>query len=154
MACLKSTAIAKSSARTILDRQAAVVRLETGAQLTSIKDELLIEGLQDEVSVAWVYSVTRARHPSSPEVLRQLSIGIVAELLAEELMVAGDLVDDGSCVVVRPWTESPGSAIVRIARAWVADWPDTKPDLNSIAYLVSTDSGRIAGEAALARSEQ
>lgn len=118
--------------------------------MVNIKDELLIEGLDDWIDATWTYSEVRSYHPAAPDVLRQLSIGIIAELLSGGLMVAGDMVTQGEYGIFRAWDLSPGDSIVRITNAWVEESPYEKPDSYSIVWLENTDLGKALGEAALA----
>lgn len=111
----------------------------------SPKEGILIEGLVDWVYAAWVTNYAWDDVPQS--LLRTTAIGLIAELLVEGLMIAGDADRNGH----HPWACTTGEAIERITRDWMTQWPDEVPDPGDIVWLANTPAGDEIARAALAR---
>ena len=109
--------------------------------MVSVKEELLLEGLVDWFHPNWVHSTVSAMNPGDPESVRQQSIGVVAELISEGLVTAGDVGGDA-------WDCTPGDAIARITKEWLSRWPTERPAGDEIAWFQITDLGRKRGEEA------
>ena len=77
----------------------------------SLVDDLLTRGLDDWIYDAEVYSIAMRSGLSDPVRLRELSIGLIVEVLISGLMVAGEY--DGS--TFRRWECSTNDAIVRLS---------------------------------------
>jgi uncharacterized protein YuzE len=92
-------------------------------------------------------NVVKRAGVKSAEGVRALAIGLIAHLLANGLMVAGDVDDFG----FHQWPGSPGDAIVRIVQSW--DPAEPYPTPGSVAWLNCTPKGEALGEAALKRIE-
>ena len=113
----------------------------------SPKDDVLVGGLDDWASAAWVYESTRLSGLSDQALRRELALGLIAELLVEGLVVAGDVDEHGH----RPWACSPGEAIARITREWVTEWSGEVPTPGAIVWFANTDEGDLVANAVLAR---
>lgn len=81
------------------------------------------------------------------ESLKPLAIGLVAEVLLGELMVAGDFVNNE--FVQRPL--QPAKALAEIVRDWEANWFSNPPDIGTVVYLRNTDLGNSIALSVLAR---
>lgn len=111
------------------------------------KEDVLVGGLDDWAYAGWVYGSTRHSGLVDPESRRALSIGLIAELVMEGLMVPGD-VDDGG---FHPWDLAPGASVERITRLWLNDWHDEIPPPGAIVWLENTDAGDVIARSVLAR---
>jgi hypothetical protein len=87
----------------------------------TIKEELLIEGLQVEGNLNWIYSEVWNRLPLTNSFVRGLSLGLIMEMLTEDLVTVGNI-DAGEL-----WSGTNGDAVIRIASEWVRDWPEGPP---------------------------
>jgi hypothetical protein len=113
----------------------------------ALREDVLVGGLDDWADAGWVYQSTHLAGITDPLQRRTLSIGLIAELLVEELMIAGDVDERGH----HPWPHSPGDAIAQITRTWLAEWPDNIPRPGAIVWLANTETGNRVGRAVLAR---
>lgn len=111
------------------------------------KEDVLVGGLADWAYAAWVYGSTRLAGLVEPEQRRTLALGLIAELLVEGLMVAGDVDETGH----HPWQCSPGEAIERITREWLTEWGAETPTPGAIVWLAITETGRERAHLVLAR---
>jgi len=84
----------------------------------TIKEELLIEGLQVEGNLNWIYSEVWNNFPLTNSLVRALSLGLIMEMLTDGLVTVGNI-DAGEL-----WLGTNGDAVIRIASEWVRDWPD------------------------------
>lgn len=109
------------------------------------KEDVLIAGLDDWIYASWV--TNSARRVTGQAHLRTFTIGLIAELLVEGLMLAGDAGPDGH----HPWPCSPGEAIERITREWLTEWGDDVPTPGAIVWLSNTQAGNKMAEDSLAR---
>lgn len=111
----------------------------------TLLEDLLASGVDDWVYAAEVYGIA-ARSGLTGENLRMLAVGLIAEALAEGLVVPGEYDGDGH----RPWDCTTGEAIVRIAQEW-RPWGGEPPTPGAIVWLDLTAAGRAIGEAVLER---
>jgi hypothetical protein len=111
------------------------------------KEHVLVGGLDDWADAGCIYGSTSLSGLTDPLQRRALTIGLIAELLIENLMIAGDVDEQGH----HPWPHSPGEAIEQITRTSLAEWPDTTPTPGAIVWLANTEAGNRAGRAVLAR---
>jgi hypothetical protein len=95
-----------------------------------------------------VYQIARRSGITDPSQLRQLSIGIIADLLLGGLAIAGEY----NGTEHRAWECSSGEAVARIAEDWL-HWGDDAPTPGAIVWLDLTAAGREIGEAVLAREQ-
>src|SRR6478609_10046208 len=94
----------------------------------SLVEDLLVSGLDDPAYAAWVFGLATTAGLVSRSQLRQLSIGIISEVICQGLMVPGDHDRDGH----HPWDCAAGAAIERITREWILDWSDEVPTPGAI----------------------
>jgi len=112
----------------------------------SLREDVLANGVDDWVDAGWLRQIAQRSAVQDGSQLRQLSIGLIAELLVEELVVAGSL-NGGKHIV---WDCTPGEALVWVVDAW-KEWGDEPPTPGAIAWLDLTEAGRAIGEAVLRR---
>ncbi len=113
--------------------------------LRTAKEDVLIGGLDDDISAEWV--LTSIWDDVTPDNRRPLGIGLIAELLVENCVVAGDIDKDG----FHQWGCSVGESIERITREWLCEWGDELPTPGAIVWLVNTELGNQVARRALAR---
>jgi len=114
----------------------------------TLTEDLLARAAEDWVSAAEVIDVVRRSGLTEPADLRDLSVGLIARLLAQDLVVAGDISDRGHV----PWSITPGEAVLRIAALWARmDDPFVMP--GQIVWLDTTATGQEIGEAVWRREE-
>ena len=114
-------------------------------------DVTLEEDILWRAFVAWVpdsevMAVARRTGIQDPGTLRDLSIGLIARLLVQELVVAGHLGEDGFV----QWEGSPADAVQRITAEW-AKAPSPLVVLGEIVWLCATPTGEAIGEAVCRR---
>ncbi|GAB3610302.1 hypothetical protein GCM10027414_24280 [Humibacter ginsengiterrae] len=109
------------------------------------KEDVLIGGLEDWIYASWVSNSIWDLVAS--QYRRTLTIGLIAELLVEGLMVAGDVDDQGH----HPWACSIGEAIERIALEWLTEWRDEIPTPGAVVWLANTPAGDAIARNALRR---
>lgn len=114
------------------------------------QEDVLVGGLDDWADAGWVYQSTSLAGITDSIQRRTLAIGLIAELLVEGLMLAGDVDEHGH----HPWPHSVGDAIERITRTWLTEWPDEIPTPGAIAWLANTEAGNRAGREVLAREAE
>lgn len=76
----------------------------------SVRDGALLEGRDDYVAASWVYSLAMESGARSDADRGALAVGVVSELIATKLMVAGDLGSRG----FQPWDGDEGEAVKRV----------------------------------------
>jgi hypothetical protein len=113
------------------------------------KEDLLVGGLYEPAYASWVCASASLAGIHNRTQLRTFSIGLIAEVLVEGLMIAGDYDRDGH----HPWRHSPGEAIERITREWLTEWRDDTPPPGAIVWLANTEEGNRIGRTVLAREE-
>jgi hypothetical protein len=106
-----------------------------------------VGGLDDWQYVSWIYGSTRLAGLRESASRRTFALGLIAELLVEGLMVAGDVDEQGH----HPWPCSPGEAIERIAREWLTEWGDELPTPGAIAWFANTPRGNEIAQTVLRR---
>jgi hypothetical protein len=109
------------------------------------KEDVLVGGLDDWIYASWV--TNSIWDLTTPENRRTLTIGLIAELLVEGLMVPGDVDYQGH----HPWPHSPGDAIERITREWLTEWREEVPAPGAIVWLANTAAGDEIARRVLAR---
>jgi hypothetical protein len=110
-------------------------------------EDLLVSGLDDVAYAGWVRQIASQSGIADADQLRELSLGIIAEVIAQGLVVPGDYDRDGH----HPWPHSPGEAIERITRAWLTEWRSEIPPPGAIVWLANTEAGTEIGRRVLAR---
>ncbi len=107
--------------------------------LRTVVEELVVSGLVDWVYESWVYSTVIDLTPLlNFEDRRLYTIGTIAELIANDLMVAGQLDETGA---FRSWELSAGNAIARVVERWNRDWNGQVPTPGAVVWLSSTEAG-------------
>jgi hypothetical protein len=106
-----------------------------------LAEDLLARAAEDWVSAAEAIDLVRSAGMADPSDCRDLAVGLIARLLGEGLILAGDI--EG--LEHSPWPLSTGEAILRIASEWasVSD-PFVMP--GSIVWLDTTPEGLAIGE--------
>jgi hypothetical protein len=111
----------------------------------TLEEDLLARAAEDWVHPAELLEVVRRRGIEDPELQRHLAVGLVAKLVAQGLIVVGD-VGDGHV----PWACSPGDAVLRLARDW-AERQDPSVMPGELFWLDTTPAGQAVGEAVWSR---
>lgn len=109
------------------------------------KADVLIGGLDDWIYASWV--TNSIWELTEPKWRRTMTIGLIAELLTEGLMIAGDVDSNGH----HPWPCTTGEAIGRITRDWLTDWKDEIPTPGAIVWLANTPAGNDLARKVLGR---
>jgi hypothetical protein len=117
----------------------------TTARSRTPVEELLVEGLDDWLYASWI--TTPIRSVTTVSHRRTMALGLIAEMLVDGLMVAGDVVDGRH----QAWPCSTGEAIERITRVWLQDWRDELPTPGAIVWFDITDKGADLARQVLAR---
>jgi hypothetical protein len=107
-------------------------------------EDVLAYGAEDWVSIDWIIKVAQRANPPTDESLRMVALGLIASVLANGLMVAGDVDDEG----FHPWEMSGDNAMRRIVANWQAAGlrPD---DPYAVAWFSTTEEGDKIGQAVL-----
>ncbi len=107
----------------------------------TLAEDLLARAAEDWVSAAEVIDLVRTSGVTDPSDCRDLAVGLIARLLAEQLVSAGDI--EG--VEHWPWPLSTAEALLRIATEWASESdPFVMP--GSIVWLNTTPRGQAIGE--------
>ena len=110
-------------------------------------EDLLVSGLDDPAYAGWVRGIATQSGLTNSEHLRELSLGIIVEVICMGLMIPGDYDQDGH----HPWPHSMGDAIERISREWLEEWADDVPTPGAIVWLANTESGNEVAQRVLER---
>lgn len=116
----------------------------------SLIEKLLVDGLDDYGSANWVVAIAR-RELNIADIrdLRAISLGLIAELLMEGLMVAGDLEFH-----FYPWDLEPHAALRRIIDEWLEWGLEESPTPGAICWLDNTEKGNEIARRAFEREKQ
>ncbi len=112
----------------------------------TLAEDVLANGIDDWVYAGWVHQIVRRSGVADPAQLRELAVGLIAELIVSGLVVPGEYDGDTH----QPWECSAGEAIVRITEAWLA-WGDSAPTPGAIVWLALSPAGAALGAAVLQR---
>lgn len=108
----------------------------------TLAEDLLGRMAEDWVSAAEVINLVRQSGVTESSDCRDLAVGLIARLLVEELISAGDI--EG--VEHVPWPLSTAEVILRITLDWASvTEPFVMP--GSIVWLNTTPRGQSIGEA-------
>ncbi|MGL5861543.1 MAG: hypothetical protein ACRCY9_09855, partial [Phycicoccus sp.] len=121
-------------------------RLMASAERTP-KEDLLVGGLDDWADAGWALQAARLSGETEAVALRDVTLDLIAEVLREGLMVAGDVVAGGHV----PWHGSAEEVAERISREWLDEWGVEVPTPGSIMWLDNTPAGDEIAHAVLAR---
>lgn len=114
----------------------------------TLEEDLLARAAEDWVHPSELLNVVRRSGASSPSDLRDLAVGLLARMLAEHLVVVGDV---GDAHV--PWSGTHGEILQRIVREWTdRDDPYVMP--GELFWVDTTGTGQALGEAVLARESR
>lgn len=108
-------------------------------------DELVIRATEDWVQPADVFDVARFAGDRDEDAYVETAVLLVAELLSQGLVVAGDVDASG----FRPWALTVEESIGRIGATWRSDH-DAAPGSFGV-WLAATPAGLARGEDALSR---
>ena len=111
----------------------------------SVKNHALMVAYEDWLDPGSTLSIASEKALDDNE-QRQLSIGVIAELLVEKLVVPGYMLPGW---IHAPWDGSAGDAIARIAAEWSSDFADKTLFPGAIVWLAITDKGRSQAESIL-----
>ena len=111
------------------------------------KEDLLVGGLTDWADASWAAQSARLSGVQGGPALRDLTLGLVAEVLREGLMVPGYLF----ATYHLPWPCDAEEAAARIAQEWIDEWGDDVPTPGAIVWLNNTEAGDEVAQAVLAR---
>lgn len=111
------------------------------------KEDLLIGGLDDWADAGWVLQSSRLSGETRPRALREIALALIAEVLREGLMTAGDMVN-GKHVI---WSGDPEKWIERIRNQWLEEWGEKSPSPGAIVWLDNTSAGDAFAAGVLAR---
>lgn len=111
----------------------------------TLEEDLLARAAEDWVHPSELLNVVRRSGASSPSDLRDLAIGLLARMVADHLVVIGDVGD-----IHVPWRGTPCEVLQRVVSEWTArDDPYVMP--GELFWVDTTDVGQALGEAVLAR---
>lgn len=113
-------------------------------------EDLLLGGLDDWAYESWAMQSARLSGETEPVALRDLTIELIADVLGEGLMVAGDLVGDEHV----QWQGGPEEWVDRIRKEWLEEWGDEAPTPGAIVWLNNTPAGDELAYDVLARDER
>ncbi|GAB7144038.1 hypothetical protein [Mycobacterium riyadhense] len=91
-----------------------------------VKDNLLIEGLQDSIYFGEVHSsfMRKTGQPRPPHEVQQLTLSMVRELVSEGLFVLGTIVGPKRNPRFEPWDLPLDAAMAEIEDAYVTHFDD------------------------------
>jgi hypothetical protein len=101
------------------------------------KEDLVVGGLADWADASWASMSARLTGETDPAVLRDLTLSLIAEVLRDGLMVAGDIIVDEHV----PWHGSTEEVVERISHEWIEEWGGTMPTPGAIVWLSNTAAG-------------
>jgi hypothetical protein len=103
-------------------------------------EDILARSMDDWVHAAEFVSVAKRVCPVNVEGIRALTMGLVLEVLIDNLMIPGDVDSFG----FHRWPVGREHPIVRIFQAW--DPSDLYPTPGSVAWFEPTELGRAIGQ--------
>lgn len=112
-------------------------------------EDLLVGGLDDWAYLGWASQSGVLADIGDLAVRREATLVLVSNVLADGLMVAGD-VRGGEFI---QWTGGPEEWIERIRLDWLNDWGDDIPTPGAVVWLENTPSGDRVGRRVLAREK-
>jgi hypothetical protein len=113
----------------------------------TLTEDLLVSGLQDWADAGWVWNVACDAGIEGSDSRRALTLGLIAEVVFQGLMVPGDIFDG----VHVPWTCSTAQAVERILTQWLTEWDARVPTPGAIVWLANTPEANEIARAVLAR---
>ncbi len=115
----------------------------------SLVEDVLAHAAEDWVVPALLLTVVRdACGVKDPHALRDMAVGLLARLVADGLVVIGDV--RGTHV---PWNCRPEEAVLRVAQEWaLREDPFVMP--GELFWLDATPAGEAIGKAVWAREAE
>ena len=113
----------------------------SGAESLTLEEDVLWRALVDWVSDSEVMVVARRSRIEDELMIRDLSMGLIAQMLVRGLVVAGGIGRDG----FEQWECSTAEAIERIVRDWT-NAPAPQVRLGEVVWLAATPAGEAIGE--------
>ncbi|GAA3809870.1 hypothetical protein [Cellulomonas soli] len=111
-------------------------------------DETLAEAADDWLDAAGVLSVALGSGSRDPQVLRDLSLGLLVHVVANGLAVIGEI---GSGRHV-PWPGTSAETLLRAVRDWV-QFPTPRVNISDLFWLEATPEGEAIGRSLWGRAE-
>jgi hypothetical protein len=112
--------------------------------IESAKVELLLEGLDDMLTLSWIISVVAGEtgaQPRDQDKVMQPALDIIYEFLQQEWAIAGDVVEAPQGLLeVRSWNLPAERATQRIKDEWLG--LDEPPHAGDVVWLELTEKGR------------
>jgi hypothetical protein len=110
-------------------------------------NDLLLRGLDDDIQASEVASVVmRVCGAATQDQVRELSLGLIREIVRQGLMEVGDIIGIGfhpsrryASVRFQRWDLSFEEGMERVAREWRA--LGRNPSLGEICWLINTERG-------------
>jgi len=112
----------------------------------SAVEELLVSTIYDWIDLGFLRSTVRETTGVGPAELHAAVMTVVAQLVMDGLVAAGDVTDEG----FRAWDCSRAQAVSRIDREWRAE-PDPELWPFQVAALAPTQQGVTVIESVMAR---
>jgi hypothetical protein len=113
----------------------------------SPKEDLLVGGLDDWADAGWALQSARLSGVADSAALRDATLSMIAEVLRDRLMVAGDIITGEHA----PWHGSADDAVRRITQEWLDESGVDAPTPGAIVWLANTPAGDQRARAVLAR---
>ncbi|MGL5817132.1 MAG: hypothetical protein ACRCYR_06195 [Phycicoccus sp.] len=101
------------------------------------KEDLLVGGLDDWADAGWALQSARLSGETNLIALRDVTLTLIAEVLREGLMVAGDLMGNEHV----PWHGEPEEWMEHVRQEWLDEWGDEVPTPGAIVWLSNTQAG-------------
>jgi hypothetical protein len=108
-------------------------------------EDVLARAMDDWLHAAEFSGIVRRTGMATAEGVRAAAIGLIAQVLVDGLMVAGDVDELG----FHQWPGPTADAIVRIVQCW--DPAEPFPTPGSVAWFECTARGKQLGEAVIER---
>lgn len=115
----------------------------------TLMEDVLAYAAEDWVDPALLLDIVRdACGVEDRSALRDMAVGLLARLVADGLVVIGDVWDSHV-----PWDCSPGEAVLRVAQEWAQrENPFVMP--GELFWLDATPAGEAIGKAVWAREAE
>lgn len=108
-----------------------------------IKENLLIEGLQDWIYLSWVHGqfLSEASPKRPPQEVQQLTLDMIRELVCARLFELGVPAGGRRNHHFEPWDMPLDEAMAKIEEAYVANYDDRR-GWRTMCWLNLTDKGK------------
>jgi hypothetical protein len=122
--------------------------MEAVARPFNVIEQVLVEGLQDVLTLDWIYSVCRANSDGDPLETRALAIGVTAELIVEQMVSSRVWQADGW----HDWGGGEAELLAKIVRDWLETGADGPPKRWSIAKFELSAKGQMRARSILSNA--